>query len=265
MSITFYATIDHRQVKPCMTATHVMLPASAWAAVKFRPPTLPEDVIAVSDSGAYRALQIGGYSFTIEQYVNWLNTFRPRWAATRDYVCAFADEQTVIERQQFTSDQAWQMWRVYPDVPWKWTPVIQGWTVEEYRCHARELRPLIQDMRRKGHSEVVGIGTLKVRDGGAEVSRIVHAVADALPGIPFHLFGVSLKFIKARDGYFPQTASIDTSLWDGRCGHKARHAANAEQMRLGLSRMEHGYNVALPRYLQKVETALSSPKQLSLL
>lgn len=263
MTITFYATLDHRQIKPADMdgVKHVLLPASSWESVKFKTPNLPAGAIKAADSGAFRAMLKGRYSFTIARYVEWLDRVQPAWAATRDWVCADATPDQVLERQQQTTEHAYELFRDYRDVSWSWVPVIQGWTVPEYQAHARELLPLIRDMQRAGHATRVGIGSLKVRENGAEVSQIVYTLAKELPGVPFHLFGVSLKFFRHENAYFPQMVSIDTSLWDGRCGLKERHKAQQDQQKRGMTRMEHGYQVALPDYLARFEKRLGEVKQ----
>src|SRR5207244_151955 len=79
------------------------------------------------------------------------------------------------------------------DVPWSWTPVLQGRTVEDYLRHAVELAGILYDLaavyRKRGLTFRVGLGSICRRGQASEIHRIVASVATVLPGIPLHLLG----------------------------------------------------------------------------
>ena len=82
---TFYATFDSdSECSYIPTGTSVLLPASSYARDNLRKPRLPGTIRDVAaDCGGYVASRIWGeYRYSLEQYVNWLRSFSPRWAAT---------------------------------------------------------------------------------------------------------------------------------------------------------------------------------------
>lgn len=266
MTITFYATMSCDHLRPYMADVPVLLPASSWSRVNMRKPNLPPHVKHVAaDSGGFVAtFKWGDYRYTPDEYVRWLNTFAPRWAATMDYCCE--DEITggkvgvVKERQQRTSEMAYRFWRDYKAVPWAWCVTVQGWEVEDYIRHAKELRPLLQDMKAVGHPDFrVGIGTLCHRASAKMVQRVAQAVADELPSMPLHLWGV--KLLVLRSAYeLPGVISVDSAAWDvsgmGRDGAIALKDRQAK----GLTQKEYAHHYSLPRYLRMVDAALATPK-----
>lgn len=271
MTITFYATMSCDHLRSYMADTPVLLPASSWSRIKMRKPNLPPHVRHVAaDSGGFVAtFKWGDYRYTPAEYVRWLRTFNPRWAATMDYCCeeeiTGKNEGVVRFRQDRTTDMAHHFWEQYRDVPWAWVPTVQGWEVADYVRHARELKPLIDEMQAAGHPDFrVGIGTLCHRASAQMVRDVSRAVATELPGVPLHLWGVKLSVLQARYE-LPQVVSVDSAAWDqagfGRDGIRTRD----EQRALGMKQKEYAHKIALPRYLRKVEAALNRPKQLSLL
>lgn len=262
--MTFYATIDCDTVRSFMPAVPYMLPASSWARVKLQPPRLPAQVTeTAADCGGFVAtFRWGDYRYTPAQYATWLASFQPRWAAMMDYCCE--DELTkgqpglVRERQQRTTRLARLFWRRFRNTSWLWTPTIQGWQVEDYRQHARELRPLIQTMRQRYQSPYfrVGVGTLCRRARPALIRAVVQAVSEELPGIPLHLWGVKLTSLRAVAAVSEAVASIDSAAWNNRFGRGLE-----EYRRSALSQRRYAYEVALPAYLAKVQQALAVQRE----
>lgn len=263
MTITFYYTMSCDHLRHYMADVPVMLPASSWSRVKMRKPNLPAHVRQVAaDSGGFVAtFKWGDYRYTPEQYASWLDTFRPQWAATMDYCCeneiTSGNVGIVRERQQRTSEMAYRFWKDYRDVPWSWCVTVQGWHVEDYIRHARELKPLIQEMQTAGHPDFrVGIGTLCRRASAKMVQQVVQAVAEQLPGVPLHLWGVKLLVLQSAYA-LPNVVSVDSAAWEGLM-FKGRTAWN--DAKATMTQKEYAHNIALPRYQKKVEAALSSAK-----
>lgn len=266
----FYFTVGYGKTRPYMPDVPYMLPASSWARANLCKPALPPHVkhVAADCGGFVATLKWGDYRYTPDEYARWLETFRPVWAATMDYCCE--DEITsgkpgvVRERQQKTSAMAELFWREYRDAPWVWVPTVQGWHVEDYQRHARELKPLIAEMQAQGDVFRVGIGTLCARASVTMVRHVVSVVAAELRGVPLHLWGVKLNVLKSRY-LLPQVVSVDSAAYDtgglGRSGHEARE----ERQEMGLTQYEHVYQVLLPRYQKRVESALLGSKQTAML
>jgi len=159
----------------------------------------------------------------------------------------------VVERQRRTTAMARLFWRNYRHVPWVWVPTVQGWLVEDYARHAKELRPLALAMRRfydKASPFRVGVATLCRRASSELIVEIVGAVAAELPDVSIHLWGVKLRAL--RHGLPPAVISVDSAAWSGLFAQGIE-----ERRRSGLSDREYGYKVALPRYLRKVRSALT--------
>lgn len=263
--ITFYATVDSDSVRQFMPDVPYMLPASSWARYGLPAPRLPAHVRTVAaDSGGFVAARVwGDYRYTPRQYVDWLETFRPEWAATMDYCCELELAQATPERQARTTENARLFWREYRAVPWSWVPTIQGLTPADYRRHAREMRPLVEQMLAAYGVESgfrVGIGTLCRRASPRLIHEIVRAVRGELPEhTPLHLWGVKLGALQAAAA-LPCVVSADSAAWNGLFSREARERIHAS----GLSQRRYLYTVALPAYRAKVAQATSAPKQLSL-
>lgn len=256
-----YYTIDADSVRPYMPDVPVMLPASSWARYNLRKPKLPEHIsIKAADCGGFVAARkwAGQYRYTPEQYVDWLHSWSPQWAATMDYCCE--DEITtgnrgvVRERQKTTSELAHLFFERFADVPWDWIPTIQGWDVEDYIRHAEEMKPLID----RGVNRV-GIGTLCARADNETIKNVCMAVIGVLGNVPIHLWGVKLDFFKSRIA-IPNVVSADTASWNG--FFYGGHGAWRES---GLTKRQYAYFHALPAYADKMDKALNQPKQGALL
>lgn len=263
----FYATVDVDSVpSSChrwMPDAPLMLPASSWYRRGMKKPNLPAlSGPLAADCGGFVATRIwGDYRYTPRQYVDWLDTAPFDWAATMDYCCE--DEITtgargiVRERMDRTTEMAWHFWTEYRAVSWQWVPTIQGWTVENYRLHAREMRPLIERMQTHyGRGWRVGIGTLCRRASAHDIHAVVNAVAAELPGVPLHLWGVKLGAIQSIVGLPSQVVSVDSAAWHGAFGRDMRRWKAS-----GMKKIEHAWRVGYPEYAAKVDQALSQYKQ----
>lgn len=280
MPVTFYPTVSFGELGKYAQIQRALLPASSWAAPtvrkfghvpnKIKVPRIPECMMEASaDCGGFVATRKwGGYRYTVEQYVEWLSNWKqaPIWAATMDYCCESpitgGDNTVVRERQQRTTEMAHHFWQEYRSVSWAWVPTIQGWEVEDYQKHARELRILITEMQSHYGTDSafrVGIGTLCARASVATIHDVVRAVSAIIPGVPLHLWGVKLGLLQSPIALPQQVVSIDSGAWNGlfRTGRNAWKES-------GLSQRQWCFNVALPAYEAKIAAAQSQNKQLSL-
>jgi hypothetical protein len=135
----------------------------------------------------------------------------------------------------------------------------------------------------------VGIGSLCVRkdEGWMErVDQIIEAVAAELPDVGFHLWGISLNYLKTRAGRLhPRIVSTDSSAFNRRFGsdiprleERYRRTCReclgwmTDQMILprkcpicggswGLGQREFAMRVLLPEYAATAERYLSAPRQ----
>ena len=269
-----YATIDSDSDSPSlhsfMPAVSMLLPASSWYRCKFRPPRIPDHIpeLAADCGGFVAAMRWKRYRYSMSEYVRWLCSFPPRlrWAACMDYCCEppVAGSAALIElRQRKTTARAWQAWTHWRDMSWVWVPTVQGWDVEDYQRHARELAPLIGEMRdRYGPDRGwrVGIGTLCARADAALIRQVVEAVTAELPGVPLHLWGVKLDVLKNRIALPESVISVDTAAWNGLFGQ------DREEWRIsGQRQRQWSYGVALPRYMERFQNAVAQPKQVQMI
>lgn len=273
MSLTFYATIGVDELKPYIPDVPVLLPASSYARAGLnKPPKLPNHVkTRAADSGGFVAtFKWGDYRYSPAQYVSWLSTWTPQWAATMDYCCE--DEITngkpgiVRERQGKTTDMAWLFWFRYRSATWAWVPTIQGWEVDDYREHAREMRPLIEEMQAYygiGSAFRAGIGTLCRRASSEMIRSVVRSVAQELPGVPLHLWGVKLGALQSPLAMPEQVVSVDSAaFWHQGANWRAAQEEMRAWARSNAKTHRHFlYEIALPRYQAKIDAALSTPKQ----
>lgn len=288
--ITFYPTVSKGEFGKYCNVPCALLPASSWAGYELKEHGLdkngliraiPEPNAAIvsrivkkaADCGGFVATKKwnGNYIYTPEQYVARLRTWIPDWAAMMDYCCeneiTTGNPGIVRKRQEQTTEMAHHFWNMYRSEPWAWVPTIQGWEVEDYKRHVREMKPLIREMQayylqRDGVSSEfrVGIGTLCARASAEMIRKVVIMVASELPGVPLHLWGVKLSVLQMPISIPQQVVSVDSGAWNGMWG-KDRELWK----RSPYTQREWCFKVALPEYQAKIQAALSYPKQLSML
>jgi hypothetical protein len=272
MSFEFYYTVSGDDIREYMPDVPVLLPASSFVEQRrngeyyLRKPNLPEHIHQrAADCGGFVAsFKWGGvYRYSPEQYIDWLHTWKPQWSAMMDFCCE--DEITngrpgiVRDRQQATTGMAYRFWDDYRDAPWVWVPTIQGWYVKDYRRHAREMKPLIDEMRAHyGPASVfrVGIGTLCKRASAEMIRQVVSAVVAELGDVPLHLWGIKLGYLQSGEAMPSQIVSVDSAAWNDRRGRGIEAYRHS-----GLTQRKHAWTIAQPVYEQKVKKALSTPKQ----
>jgi hypothetical protein len=262
----FWATLDADSVRPYLPEVPVMLPVASFQRHDYqlrRPPRLPlrQSSVAV-DTGAFAWFRsFSTYHFSAMQFANWIAGVYPpvSWAVIPDRPTEdLPDPKAVRVAQVQTSDAIYLVLETLLDVPWSWTPVLQGRTVMDYLRHAVDLAAVLYDLaeiyRHRGQTFRVGIGSICRRDQTPEIRRIVAAVAAVLPGLPLHFFGAKLDVLTGW-GSRPRTVmSCDSATWNGRFGRDIA-AFDAERRRLGLSQRQFALRVMLPRYAARVEAA----------
>jgi hypothetical protein len=255
-------------------------------------PILTENGIGLAaDPGGFIAThKFGGvYPFSNQEYFDWLTGFKPDWAGIPDLSCvAFVGQgkqRKVVEPDpamvQLRQDQttAWVEEYIarWPQTPWAWVPTIQGYTIEQYRRHARALAPFISHLYwhywemcqiEEDDGEIdaantrfeafrVGIGGLVGRDKPGFVREILLAIKEEIGEyIPLHAWGLKLRYLKACQ-LLAGRYSFDTSCFDERYSEKDRQAQKASED----TQVEYRWKVAQPDYDTRVQRVLSSPQQ----
>jgi hypothetical protein len=262
----FYATFDVDSLSSYIPQDiPVLLPASSWARKGLKAPRVPAHITRLAaDSGGFVASRIWReYRYSLEQYVTWLRTFRPVWAATMDYCCEPELAVVTQERQRRTTENAWQAWTHFQHLPFAWVPTIQGWLPEDYRRHAAQLQPLIEEMQAAYVSNPqwrVGVGTLCRRSDVKAVQAILDAVREVLPGVPLHLWGIKLDALRSLN--LAQVVSSDSAAWHGNFrSERVRTRELAQAAHVSLRR--YAVTVKLPAYMQRVHAAVAESQQVT--
>lgn len=239
-------------------AVPVLVAASAcWDGRQLRAYSWPRTAtVRFCDSGGFVfGRKYGRFPFSCDEYMTWLELMQPDVAACLDLPCEAeiaADDAEVACRQAWALEAAADL--MARPAPWRWLPVLQGRKLQHYVKHARAYKAagLVQPF--------MGIGSLCRRSSIREIRAIVSTLADELPGVRFHLFGVALRLLAGRIALPPAALSLDSAAWNGRFGSDLP-AFNAEMLARGWSQRETAIRWALPRYAAKVSTALAGSKQ----
>ncbi len=245
------------------------------------PRYLPASPWRGADCGAFTAtMHWGGqYRFTPTQYLKWLSSWMPQWAAVPDLVCL---SQTggnpgaaVVEaRQRWTTEMAWLFWERYRDSSWCWVPTITGHSISEFEQHAQDLTDLIRQMQayytdpgwwndddeegQYGAAFRVGIGSLVGRSPTFILEVITRIQAIIGIDVPLHVWGAKLNVLKSGIA-LPGVISCDSGAWNGLFGreHEKRRAS-------GLTVVEYSWQVKQPEYAYKIAQTQQRPQQLGL-
>ena len=262
----FYATFDVDSLCSSIPPDiPVLLPASSWARKGLQPPRMPAQVtLRAADSGGFVASRIWGeYRYSLEHYVTWLLSWRPVWAATMDYCCEPELAVVTAERQRRTTENGWAAWTHFRQAPFAWVPTIQGWLPEDYRRHASEMQPLIEDMQVAYADNPyfrVGVGTLCRRNDAAMVQAILNAIREVLPGTPLHLWGIKLDALRSID--LTQVVSSDSAAWHGNFYHE-RAQTRQQAAEAHMSMRRYAVTVKLPTYVSRVQAAVAESRQVT--
>lgn len=257
----FYYTLAPDLMRPDLwahddaPAVPVLVAASAcWNGQQLRTYAWPQTAtIRFCDSGGFAfGRKHGSFPFTIDEYLAWLQAMRPTVAACLDLPCEAeiaGDDAEVARRQRWTLEATAEL--LHRPASWYWLPVLQGRELRHYVDHARAYKAagLVRDY--------MGIGSLCRRSSVREIRAIVSTLADELPGVRFHLFGVALRLIKGHQMLPPAVLSLDSAAWNQRFGRDLP-TFNAEMQARGWSQRKTAIHWALPRYMAKVSNALTN-------
>lgn len=122
--------------------------------------------------------------------------------------------------QERTVENLIELRTLAPDIPWM--PVLQGWTLADYRACAAMYTAEGVDLTAE---PIVGLGSVCRRQATAEIGEIVNTFA----GIGLNLHGFGVKTAGLAD-YGPDLASADSMAWSYGArhrppiaGHETRH------------------------------------------
>jgi hypothetical protein len=165
------------------------------------------------DSGGFSELNAAGcWSITACQYAaevrRWANEIgRLEWAAVMDWMCEpFVLAKTglsVREHQRRTVDSYRDLRNLAPELPW--VPVLQGWTLDDYRRHADDYARAGIDLTTL---PLVGVGSICRRQHTREAAGIVRQLW--LDDIRIHGFGLKLQGLRAVGALLE---SADSMAW----------------------------------------------------
>jgi len=165
------------------------------------------------DSGGYSMFtKFSQYPYTIEEYINLVNSWRDLYpvseVAIMDYPCEPHLNREVfetnIERIDQTVTNALDCIDYDSSIPW--VPVIQGYTMSEYRyCWER-----YQEFDLRARLWAIGSICTRKKTGGirAIVTRIKRLVKQ-----PLHAFGITLPSIEHPEIFFSLESS-DSAAWN---------------------------------------------------
>jgi hypothetical protein len=270
----FHTTISAKELRPNMPPVPFLLSAASFLTQDSKgrcslrkPRYLPASMVRGADCGGFTAaMRWGGhYRFTRDQYLVWLASWDPQWAAVFDLPClsetgGYPGPKVVEERQRWTTEKAWEFWDLHWDTPWTWTPTIQGYTLSEFEQHARDLTDLIRQMQAyyadpgridddeetdRVNAFRVGIGSLCRRSPSfiLEVITRIRAIIGA--DIPLHVWAGKLKLLQSGIA-LPGVISCDTGAWNGLFGYE--HEKRRES---GLTVVEYSWQVKHPAICAK--------------
>lgn len=152
------------------------------------------------DSSGYMMLKINGRWVVvplkyIADVLRYWNELGPAvWAAPQDWMCepwiVAKTGLTVQEHQQRTIDnflELQRLWREQTDTGCPFIPVLQGWTVKDYRVCLRMYADAGIDLHAY---KVVGLGSVCRREDTDEIEEIVDTILGDAPDLRLHGFGL---------------------------------------------------------------------------
>lgn len=165
------------------------------------------------DSGGFTELhQYGEWRTSPGEYVEAIREYQDQignleWAAPQDWMCEpFIITKTglsVAEHQRRTIDNYLTLRTLDATLPF--IPVLQGWTLDDYRRHADSYVQAGIDLT---DEPLVGIGSVCRRQHTTEIATIVGAVASL--GLRLHGFGIKTQGL---DMFSKYLHSADSMAW----------------------------------------------------
>lgn len=160
------------------------------------------------DSGGFTAHKVdGGFQFTPDDYLHFIDGARPAWAASMDFPCEpellGAVNMTVEEAINATVELSRFLCRRSDRI----VPVLQGYTAEQYEDCWRRLP-------RTGR---VAVGSVCRRQSLPEIRELVRRLREFLGGVGGcgwrHGFGIKLTALRHPDvaDFF---TSVDSNAWE---------------------------------------------------
>ena len=189
------------------------------------------------DSGGFSLLsKLKDYPFTLEQYALLIKKKKPTYAATMDYPCEpellKEASMSVKERIIKTIENAEIMLNNYDFRRTKIIPVIQGWTIDDYRFCIKEMH------KRDLLGDYVAFGSMCRRMRIAEARKLITKQREYLRKFvdaKAHYFGIKISFLKDLT-IFRNVDSFDTAAWTHTHGGERRYARRQEELRRNYER-----------------------------
>lgn len=170
------------------------------------------------DSGGFSELSLyGTWTTTPRHYIDEVRRYtetigRLDWAAAQDWMC---EEQilaktglTIAEHQRRTVQNYLELRSLAPNLPW--TPVLQGWTREDYHACAdlyeRYGVPLDEE------PAVIGVGTMCRRQATNAAVDIIESLVERL-GPRIHAFGFKMAGLEKIASRRLAVWSADSLAW----------------------------------------------------
>lgn len=176
------------------------------------------------DSGAFSEIaKYGKWTVSPEQYVTFARTVYTEignvdWISIQDWMCEppmlLKTGKSIREHQELTVANYLRLQILDPELPW--TPVIQGWTQQNYLEHIMMYWDAGVNL---SQLPVVGLGSVCRRQSTDEVSRIVETISSL--GIGLHGFGMKSQGVKKCGKHLASSDSLAWSYGARRLGRPA--------------------------------------------
>lgn len=213
---------------------------------------VPDSTPLMVDSGGFQAAtkwENCEYPYTSQELFEWAEQIGADIVAGMDVACEtrailqeldscqinpgpVEDRVAKSLEYQIEQDRIYREGRADGRWSFEFMPVVQGYTLEQYRWFARQLRRY--EIWTPEANPLVGIGSVCKRDDVTRIREVAQTVHAELPCGRFHLFGATIRAWRDRQlwGLFE---SSDTAAW--------KFMAKSKQHKKEL----------LAQYLQKVE------------
>jgi len=207
------------------------------------------------DSGGWQFFnRFRNYPFSVEQYVDFTNSFQPDFFATMDIPCepdvTKKNKRTIKGNIDETIENTIKILDLKPESTL--VPVIQGWNVEDYLY-------CIDEMKKQGLMKpYVAVGTLCRRGNVSKILEILRVIRKNIPFyVRLHGFGVKISSLKKPEIY-NLLYSCDSAAWVSRVAHgeiilfTGKRLLYLKYKRLNLDGLER-LSISVHNYLLYVE------------